>query len=279
MNFDRREFVALTGAGLATLAMPAGLRGCGSSAPLIDRIGVQLYTLRSLLKDDFEGTIAQVASIGYKEVEFAGYYDRTAAEIRRVLDANGLVAPAAHIPIEALRDNWQATLDDAQTAGHSYLVVAWLAESDRNSIAAIQRVAELFSSAALEARKRGLTFAYHNHDFEFAQVEGRMPYDVLLKECDPAVQFEMDLYWITKGGQDPVDYFQRWPGRFPLVHVKDLSSDGRMVEVGQGAIDWPRIFAARRQAGIRHYFVEHDEPQDPLESVRVSYEYLRGLKA
>ncbi len=279
MNFDRREFVALTGAGLATLAMPASMRGCGSEAALLDRVGVQLYTLRSLLKDDFDGTLARVAAIGYREVEFAGYYDRSAAEIRWVLDANGLTAPAAHIPIEVVRDSWKATLDDAQTAGHSYLVVAWLAEADRGSIADLQRTAELFSSAALEARKRGVTFAYHNHDFEFATVEGRMPYDVLLEECDPAVQFEMDLYWITKGGQDPVDYFQRWPGRFPLVHVKDMTSDGKMVAVGEGDIDWPRIFAARRQAGIRHYFVEHDEPGDPMESVRVSYQYLKGLRA
>jgi len=279
MNFDRRQFVALTGAGLATLALPAGVRGCGSEAALLDRVGVQLYTLRSLLKDDFEGTLARVAAIGYQEVEFAGYYDRSAAEIRRVLDANGLAAPAAHIPIEALRENWPATLDDAETAGHRYLVVAWLAESDRGSVADLERVAEQFSRAALEARQRGITFAYHNHDFEFAPVEGRLPYDVLLEACDPAVQFEMDFYWITKGGQDPLQYFRRWPGRFPLVHVKDMAADGKMVDVGQGAIDWARIFAARNQAGIKHYFVEHDEPQDPLESVRVSYQFLKGLRA
>lgn len=278
MNFDRRQFVALTGAGLATLALPASMRGCGSEAALLDRIGVQLYTVRSLLKDDFEGTLARIAAIGYREVEFAGYYDRPATEIRRILDANGLTAPAAHIPIEAVRDNWAATLDDAETAGHRYLVVAWLAEADRASLADLERIAALFSKAALEARQRGVTFAYHNHDFEFALVEGRLPYDVLLEACDPAVQFEMDLYWITKGGKDPLDYFRRWPGRFPLVHVKDMTSDGRMVAVGEGAIDWIRIFAARDQAGIRHYFVEHDEPADPLESIRVSYEYLKGLR-
>ena len=278
MNFDRRQFVALTGAGLATLALPASMRGCGSEAALLDRIGVQLYTVRSLLKDDFEGTLARIAAIGYREVEFAGYYDRPATEIRRILDANGLTAPAAHIPIEALRDNWAATLDDAETAWHRYLVVAWLAEADRASLADLERIAALFSKAALEARQRGVTFAYHNHDFEFALVEGRLPYDVLLEACDPAVQFEMDLYWITKGGKDPLDYFRRWPGRFPLVHVKDMTSDGRMVAVGEGAIDWTRIFAARDQAGIRHYFVEHDEPADPLESIRVSYEYLKGLR-
>jgi sugar phosphate isomerase/epimerase len=126
-----------------------------------------------------------------------------------------------------------------------------------------------------------MQLTYHNHAFEFAAVDGRVPYDILLERCDPRfVAFEMDLYWITKGGRDPLAYFARWPGRFPLVHVKDSAGapEHRMVDVGDGRIPWPAIFARRQQAGIRHSFVEHDNPADPLTSVRRSYAYLRSLE-
>ncbi len=141
-----------------------------------------------------------------------------------------------------------------------------------------------FGKAPRELRalldQHGLS-AYHNHDFEFTPLEGRLPYDVLLAETDPQlVQLEIDLYWITKGGQDPLAYFARWPGRVPMVHVKDSAGppDHRMTDVGGGTIDWKRIFAQRDQAGIRHLFVEHDEPRDAFASIRASYEYLRKLE-
>lgn len=279
MNFDRREFLAASGAGALALTLPASLFACGRDQ-LAD-IGVQLYTVRSLLAKDFDGTLAQIAQIGYKEVEFAGYYDRKPAELRKQLDGLGLAAPSAHIGLDALGANWNRTLDDAETMGHDYLVVAWLDEKDRSSLDALRATIAKFNKAGEEAQKRGIGFAYHNHDFEFKKIDDRMPYDVLLAECDPDnVLFEMDLYWITKGGQDPLAYFARWPGRFPLVHLKDSTGppDHRMADVGTGSIPWKPILARREQAGIRHYFVEHDEPPDPLASVRRSYEYLRRLE-
>ena len=141
--------------------------------------------------------------------------------------------------------------------------------------------ADLFNRAGQKASAAGVRFAYHNHAFEFARLDGRKPYDVLLERCEPRyVAFEMDLYWITQGGQDPLAYFARWPGRFPMVHVKDSTGppDHRMVDVGAGSIPWKAVFARREQAGIRHYFIEHDAPPDPLASVRRSYEYLRRLE-
>ena len=150
---------------------------------------------------------------------------------------------------------------------------------ERRTADGYKRVAELFNRAGAEARKAGLRFAYHNHDFEFAAVDDRIPYDVLLAETDPAaVEFEMDLYWVTHGGGDPLAYFARHPGRFPLVHVKDMDAARGMVDVGKGVIGWKQIFARRDQAGIRHYFVEHDQPPDPFASIRASYEYLKRLE-
>lgn len=282
MNCDRREFIAAAGAGALALTLPAVGAACRPPLLRADQlgdIGVQLYTVRTLLASDFDGTLAQVAKIGYKEVEFAGYYDRKPAALRRQLDGLGLAAPSAHIGLDALGDTWSRTLDDAEALGHDYLVVAWLDAKDRATLDALRETIEKFNKAGAEATKRGIGFAYHNHDFEFTPVEGRMPYDVLLAECDPEnVKFEMDLYWITKGGQDPVAYFEKYPGRFPMVHVKDMAAGQRMVSVGQGQIDWARIFSKREDAGIQHFFVEHDEPADPMASIAESYRYLRALR-
>ncbi|HEU4829783.1 MAG TPA: sugar phosphate isomerase/epimerase [Gemmatimonadales bacterium] len=292
MSSDRRAFVGALVAGLGALALPgcarrredsaasAGNGGNGGpDGSRLDAIGVQLYTLRTLLAKDFEGTLAALARIGYREVEFAGLYDRAPADIRGILDREGLMAPAGHYPLEALRDDPNRTLDTAAELGHRYVVVAWLAEADRSSPEALRRTAELFNRIGGAAAARDLRFAYHNHDFEFAPVGGEVPYDVLLAGTDPGmVWYEMDLFWITKGGKDPLDYFARHPGRFPLVHVKDMAAGQKMVDVGAGSIDWPRILGRREQAGIEHYFVEHDEPADPMASVAASYRYLSGIR-
>ena len=292
MSSDRRAFVSALVAGLGALALPGcarrreesaegGGRGGqgGRGESRLDTIGVQLYTVRSLLAKDFEGTLASLARIGYREVEFAGLYDRAPADIHAILEREGLMAPAGHYPLEALRDDPNRTLDTAAELGHRYVVVAWLAEADRNSADALRRTADTFNRIGGAAAARDLRFAYHNHDFEFRPVGNELPFDVLLAETDPGlVWYEMDLFWITKGGKDPLDYFARHPGRFPLVHVKDMAAGEKMVDVGAGAIDWPRLFARRAQAGIEHYFVEHDEPGDPLASVTTSFEYLRGLR-
>lgn len=278
MRTDRRRFLTAAGAGLAALALPLPAFACGTGRR-IDRVGVQLYTLRSELARDFEGTLAAVREIGYDEIEFAGYHDHTPEQIRAVLGRHGLRAPAAHVSLEALRDDAERTFDAAEMLGHRYLIVAWLAQEHRSSIDALKRTAATFNRIGEAAADRGLRFAYHNHDFEFTPVENRLPYDLLLAETSPQqVWFELDLFWIRKGGRDPLDYFAKHPGRFPLVHVKDMTAGGEMVDVGQGAIDWARIFARREQAGIEHFIVEHDEPADPLASVRRSHAYLSALR-
>jgi sugar phosphate isomerase/epimerase len=256
----------------------------------IAAIGLQLYTVRGTLEKDFEGTLAKVTAVGYREVEFAGYFDHSPKDIRSALDRHGLTSPSAHVDYDVIEKKWPETLEAAQTIGHSYVICPDVEEPQRNQPDGWKRAAELFNRTGEASRKAGIQFAYHNHEYEFQPAEslsGKMPYDFLLAETDPKlVQLEMDLCWITVGGQDPLAYFERYPGRFPLVHVKDWKGgkghageqSTRMADVGRGDIDWKRIFAQSGKAGIRHYFVENDEPKFPFDSIRTSFEYLCDLR-
>jgi len=278
---DRRTFLKSTAAFLAAtqLARPGGSLFPGKAK--LDKIGVQLYTLRHEMERDFEGTLRHVAAIGFQEVEFAGYFGRTPKQVHDLLAELKLDSPSAHMPYESLETNWQEILDQARAIGHEYVLIAWTPEEARKTLDDWKRIAGKFNRAGEAARRAGLKFGYHNHNFEFVPVENRVPFDVLLAETDPGlVKIEMDLYWITLAGGDPFIYFQQYPGRFPMVHVKDLKKGDKpqMVDVGAGDIDFKAIFARREQAGIQHFFVEHDEPADPWASVAASYQYLRALE-
>jgi sugar phosphate isomerase/epimerase len=260
----------------------------------IEKIGLQLYTVRDLMKQDFDGTLSKVAAVGYKEVEFAGYFDHSPKDVRAAVDRHGLTAPSAHIDYKNLGDKFPEVIEAAKVVGHEYLVNPWIDEEIRKQPDGWKQAAETFNRAGDACKKAGIQFAYHNHWFEFLPVNGKLPYDILLTECDPnLVKMELDLCWITVGGQDPLRYFDRYPGRFPLVHVKDVkrvppvtaggaqdfgSSMKDMTEVGSGIIDWKKIFAQSDKAGIKHYFVEHDNPKKPLESIKKSYDYLARLR-
>ncbi len=286
MMIDRRTFMGTMGA--------AYLAGTRMWAASIQRVGVQLYTARDAMQKDFEGTLAKVAAIGYKEVEFAGYFDKPPQQIKEILSRNGLTSPSAHIDYPSLTgDAWSKAIDAAKTIGHDYLINAWVDEAVRKEPGSWKRIAETYNRAGEISKKAGIQFAYHNHNFEFEPVDGKLPYDFLLETCDPKlVQMEMDLCWITSAGKDPVDYFRRYPGRFPLVHVKGLSKKPAqgaatpipqvlpdITDVGHNdIIDWKRIFAHSKEAGIKHYFVEHDVPKDPFESLKASYEYVSTLQ-
>lgn len=248
----------------------------------IDRVGVQLYTVRTEMQRDVEATLARVAAIGYRDVEFAGYFDRLPSEIAALLRSNSLASPSTHIAFDQLRGDWQRVLDDAATIGHEYVAIPWMAAVDLRTIDDWKRIAGLFNERAAQARAAGLRFAYHNHDFEFAPIDSAVPFDALLTETDPdLVDFELDIYWITRAGFDPLDYFARFPGRFSMTHLKDWTGppENAMTDVGSGVIDFPRIIAAADAAGVRHHFVEHDQPADPMSSIRSSYTYLAGLKS
>ena len=299
---DRRRFVGnalgagilLSGAGRA--AASTG-RAAANSQSLPQAWGLQLYTVRSLMASDVERTLADVASIGYGEVEFAGYFGRTPAQIRATLDAEGLVAPAVHLSLGELRTNFEAAVEAAVQIGHRYLVLPHLAGADRPGnapgdgraevIDGYTALADEFNRIGEACEAAGLRFAYHNHDFELEvfeapeeeeEEEDIRPLDILLRNTDPdLVRFEIDFYWIVHGGGDVLEYFWLHPGRFELCHVKDRTARGQMVDVGAGIIDFEGIFERAGQAGLLHYFVEHDTPADPLASVRASYEYLATL--
>ena len=238
--------------------------------------GIQLYTLRTVLEKDTERTLATLAEIGYREVELAGLYGMTAAAMRAMLDKHGLKAPSGHVPIELLRTNLARTLDDAKALGQQYVVCPYLDEKERTADG-YKRAAETLNTAGEAAKKAGMQLAYHNHDFEFKTVGDAPAYDTLLAQTDPQlVKMELDLFWITEAGKDPLAYFAKHPGRFPLVHVKDRTADGKMVDVGQGAINYSQLLArASAEGGARHFFVEHDNPADPLATARTSFAGLR----
>lgn len=182
----------------------------------------------------------------------------------------------------AVQDKMKMMTDDIAASGAHYLVWAFLAEQDRKTIDDFKRHAELWNQFGQVCKDKGLAFAYHNHWFEFETLDGQKPYDVILANTDPAlVKLEMDLYWITKAGSDPVAYFKKAPGRFPMWHVKDMdnSPDKFFTEVGNGTIDFARIFAERKLAGMKYFFVEQDEThKTPLESIEISFKYLQNAK-
>lgn len=255
--------------------LPTGHTGAVSTA--VRRCGVQLYTVRGEMQKSVEATLARVASIGYKEVEFAGYFGRTPKQVADALKANGLTAPSVHVPVNDFLADAGRTLDTVEAVGHKFVVVPYLEAKDR-TLDNYKRLADSFNTWAAASRKRGIQFAYHNHDFEFETVGGEIPFDLLLARCDKSlVQFEMDLFWTNKAKRDPLDYFARHPGRFPLVHVKDMKTDGTMTEVGSGAIPFARYVAQASQAGIAHYFVEHDNPKDAFGSIATSFKALSAL--
>lgn len=289
-KIDRRTFVGTVAA--AAFAARSGF------ADSVKRVGVQLYTVRTDLEKDFDGTLAKVAAIGYKEIEFAGYFGHTPQQVKQALTSHGLVSPSAHLDYATVSspDKWKQALEEAATIGQTFLVNPWIDESMRNEPGVWKRIADTYNTAGAAAKKHGIQFCYHNHNFEFypsAGADGKLPVDVLLDSCDPAlVKFELDLCWISAAGKDPLDYFRRYPGRFPLVHVKGLRKVPAasaapvpidtilpdVTDVGHDdVIDWKRIFAKSKEAGITHYFVEHDVPKDPFASLKASYDYVSKL--
>jgi sugar phosphate isomerase/epimerase len=294
---NRRTFIESSLATAVLTSLPARTLAATHE---ISKVGLQLYTVRDAMKKDFSGTIARVASVGYKEVEFAGYFDHSPAEVRAIVDKNGLTAPSCHVTYDVVEKSWPQTIEAAQIVGHSYIVCPWIDEKLRNMPDGWKKVAQTFNQAGATSKKAGIQFGYHNHTFEFvpdANLGGKLPYDFLLDNTDPdLVKMEMDLCWISVTGHDPVAYFTKYPGRFPLVHVKDVKempkvAPGKkdefvdttfekqvMTEPGSGVIDWKRILSYSDQAGIKHYFVEHDAPADPFASIAVSYKYLAALR-
>ncbi len=288
----RRRFLAQTG--LAALTGPrfaAVVRALPATGPA----GIQLYAVKDSLAADPAATLRRIREIGFREVEPAGLAGLKAREFRRLLDDSGLVAPSAHLDFS----DPGAAFDQAHALGARYAASASLralipgAHPEGMTLEEAHHTAELANSLAEQARRAGLQYVYHNHNFEFAAQGGTIGYDVLLAQTDPAlVQFEIDCGWMVVGGRNPVDYFRRYPQRFPLIHVKDFlraphsaaptgAAAGYLgTELGHGMIDYRPIFAAAEKAGLRHYFDEQEGPftrMSQLEAARAAFDYLRRI--
>ena len=289
---NRRRFLE-TAATISAATLFSSRFGWAAGEHKINKVGVQLYTVRDLMKEDFDGTIAKVAQVGYKEVEFAGYFGHTAEQVKDVLQKNGLTAPSTHVQYDELDEKFPSVIEFSKTVGMDYIICPWIPEDFRKSPDIWKQASDKFNKCGEQTKKAGIQFGYHNHWFEFLPTNGKLPYDELLKDCNPdLVKMEMDLCWAVAAGADPVKYFEKYPGRFPLVHVKDLKTRPKitsggaqnygdtvdLTEVGSGIIDWKRIFAHSQQAGIKHYIVEHDHPKQPIESITKSYQYLENLR-
>jgi sugar phosphate isomerase/epimerase len=289
---NRRQFFSKTAIAFGALSAAARRNAGLLAEPLGLPIGLELYTVRNECEKDLEGTVKKVAEIGYKEVEMYSFYKRKPSELRSLLSSNGLVCPSAHYETPALKSGLGKEIDFAKEFGLSYMICAFLQPGERKSLDDYRGLADLFNKVGEQCQRAGIQFAYHNHNFEFKTFDGVSAYDELLRRTDSKlVQLELDCYWITRAGKDPLDYFKQYPGRFPLWHIKDRKpgyapatdmdqGPGPFTEVGRGSIDWPKIFSGAREAGVKHYYVEQDFcERPPLESAKISYDYLKGLKA
>jgi sugar phosphate isomerase/epimerase len=238
-----------------------------------EKISVQLYTLRSILQTDLEGTLSALADIGYRRVELAGTYGRSATEFRSLLDKNHLEASSTHVNIG---DDFNKILADAKILGNKLLVHPY---SKYNTVAEWEAFVSRLDAASRVAKKAGFRLGYHNHDHEFHLVEGKRPWDLIVRGTSRRdLHLEIDLFWAVAGNQDPVRLVYENYGRVLQYHVKDRGADGSMVDPGTGTIDFRNIFRRTWHEGVQEFIVEHDQPADPLKTAEVGYKYLLNLR-
>ena len=245
-----------------------------------DQISLQLYTVREHTADDMIGTLRRLAEMGFTAVEFAGYGGLSPTDLRPVLDDLGLRASGAHVPLDSWEADPGSVVADMHTLGCAHAVVP-IVPAERRDAASVARLAEDFNSWGELCRSRGVTFSYHNHDFEFApSSDGTTMWDVLVRETDPdLVHLELDLYWVRYGGADPEAVLRDLGERVSLVHLKDMATDERRSDlpVGEGTMPWPRLLRAADEVGVEWFVAEQDNPRDALDDARSSLLHLQGL--
>lgn len=287
----------------------------------IERIGVQLFTLAAMAADDLEATLKLIAESGYKEIEFFGpypfsapesiagwaplaaqmgisrnaYFGMSVQELKARLDYYGLTAPSAHVDLPTARTQLDAMAEAAHILGHRYIATPSARNEKLETLDDYRRMAADYNAIGARADKLGLRFGYHNHGYENALLDGRVPLEVLIEETDPAlVTFELDIFWLIAGGGDPVSFLEKYPGRFALMHIKDMSEIVRFKHRGQTPQEWMELFPYTRdagagvldlqtilsrahRAGMQHYFVERDLAAEPERTLRDSYRALAAI--
>ncbi|MCH9662387.1 MAG: sugar phosphate isomerase/epimerase [Gammaproteobacteria bacterium] len=312
----RRSLIKAGGGLLLVPPALAGCQSSGSSTAAaqsqvqtqqvnkLDKFGLQLSTVTPLLLADFEGTLARVAQIGYQQVEFSamGFLGRSPATVQRLLASNGLAAPVGRVTpqlpsgffslprqemMQVYRDRGQPkyflenvahSLESALALGQGYLILPALMPDNFQSLDQVKRNIDLISRAGELCASQGVVFGYHNHNWELAPIDGAVPYDLMLDGTDPGqVTFQLDAYWIRKGGGNLSDYLSRYPGRFSTCHMKDIDGSGDFADVGDGLIDFPKFTREALAQGAKYFFVERDNPPDPAGSIQRSFTYLQQM--
>lgn len=317
---------------LAALSVGSGslLIGCentpqdakGTHMVNLDRVGIGLFTIPLLLEQDFTGTLKKLADIGYKEIEMygpyeftaqetkdswaaltgqlgfsgSGYFGHTAREARTILDDYGLTSPSMHTDLVTLQTNLDAVIEAAQVLGQKYAGIPAIPEPERLNLDGYKRVADMFNEIGMKMSEAGIKLLYHNHGYGLSEMEGEIPFKVILDRTDPEyVAMELDIYWTIAGKADPVAYLDDYPGRFKLMHVKDMTEivqfegDGStpmewmplfpyMADVGAGVLDLVSILSAAKRSGVDHYYLEKDMAADPEKTLRTSYDFLSTVE-
>ena len=246
-------------------------------------IGIQLYSVRKEMLADPVGTLKKLAQIGYKELESArsdkgNYYGLKPKEIKKIVTGLGMNLRSGHVHID---DQWQQSIDAAAETGQEYIICSTLPTTGQ-TVENYRKVADAFSKAGEECKKANLLFGYHNHDYEFEKENGEVLYDVLLKNTDSSlVHMELDLGWVVASGNNPIDYFEKYKGRFPLWHLKDMDmAKKQSTEFGKGGLDIKKMFDHSSQSGLKYFFIEQEEySSSPLESMKHNMDYLKKMNS
>ncbi|MDF2787285.1 MAG: sugar phosphate isomerase/epimerase [Neobacillus sp.] len=242
-------------------------------------VAVQMYTLRKETQEDFAGTLKKVAELGFQGVEFAGYGGLTTKEVKALLDEYGLQATASHVPLEELENNLYGVIEDQKILGSKFLVCPYLMP-ERRSEEDYKSLISFLDHAGEISRQEGITLCYHNHDFELQRLSnGKMALESIFDKTNAEdVKAELDVYWLTKAGEKPVEWINRYRNRTPLIHLKDMTTDEEQffAELGTGGVDLEAILNIGGEAGVQWWVVEQDIClRPPFESIEVSLNYLK----
>lgn len=275
---NRRNFLINTGyAAAGTLIIPS----ITFKTMKEENLGVQLYTFRKDMAADPIGTLKKIASIGIKQIETAKsgaghYYGLKPKEMKTICADLGMNLRSGHVHLDK---NWQQTLEEAGESGQEYLICSTM-PTNGQTVENYKIVAEAFNKAGEDCQKLGLKFGYHNHEYEFEEEQGHVLYDILMDNTDAdLVHMELDLGWVIVGGKDPIDYFTRYEGRFPLWHLKDMDMVKKeSTEFGKGGLDIVKMLANKEKSGLKYIFIEQEEyAVGPLESMKHNMDFMSKL--
>ncbi len=271
----RREFIHRSAIGVAGVALTAGFAATARAANAKIPVGLQLYSLRDQCKTDLPGMLVQVSKIGYKGVEFAGYHGRSAKELRKMLDDNGLVACGTHTPYESVQaDKLEETIEFNQTIGNKFLIVPWMTGKTKQEWL---DKAKFFNALVPKVQPHGMFVGYHAHSHDFEKFDGESAWDLFFGNTKPEVIMQLDTSNCRDGGADPVEVLKRYPGRARSIHIK-ASGGGPDAVLGEDKVNWPEVFAwCESKGGTQWYVLEHESSKDPLTAVRRSYEALQKM--